>query len=161
MLSDKTGARIVGTWDSGCLVEELVEAIVPPLEVDSVAGPGAEQRVFVATRDADAPTRTLADEVDSGSSLLLFTNGDKYVGGLQGGKKSGNGLYIYADGSAHKGTWVDDALDGVAHPVVRSEESTELANIHDMNERNASGVASLKTTTPSSRQAVTLTRLQD
>merc|ERR1719213_1351048 len=91
VLCDKTGARIVGIWSSdpdrntSCLVEELVEAIVPPIEVDAIAGPGAEQRVFVATRDSDAPARSLADEVENGQSLVVFANGDKYIGGLQGG----------------------------------------------------------------------------
>jgi len=163
VLCDKTGARIVGVWDNGCLVEELVEAIVPAVEVDTVSGiPGGEQRVFVATRESDAPSRSLADEAESGSSLVVFANGDKYIGGLQGSRKSGNGLYVYADGSAYKGTWSDDALNDVVHPVPRSEESEELAKIHDMNERNVRGVAALKSTgNNSSRQGITLTRLQD
>jgi len=142
-----------------------LEAIVPPVEVDAVAGPSTGQRVFVATRTSDAPTRTLADETDNGSALVLFANGDKYIGGLENGKKSGKGLYIYSDGSAYKGTWDNDALnDGaqsVVHPVPLSEESEELASIHDMNSRNVQGVAALKTTAASTRQGLTLTRLQD
>jgi hypothetical protein len=161
VLVDKTGARVVGVWQEGLLVEELVEAIVPPIEVDAIAGPGGEQRVFVATKESAAPPLTLSDEPADGSSLVLFANGDKYVGGLQGGRKSGNGLYIYADGSAHKGTWSNDTLNDVVHPIPRSEESAELVSIHEMNERNVRGVAALKNTGSSGRQALTLTKLQD
>lgn len=161
VLVDKNGARIVGIWTNGRLVEELVEAIVPPIEVDAIAGPGGEQRVFVATRESDAQPRSLADDAESGSSLVLFANGDKYIGGIQSGRKSGNGLYVYADGSAHKGAWNNDALAGALHPVAATEESAELASIHGMNDRNVRGVAALKMAGGNSKQALTLTRLQD
>jgi len=161
VLCDKTGARIVGVWNNGRLVEELVEVIVPPIEVDAIAGPGGEQRVFAATRDSDAATCSLADDTTEGSSLVLFENGDKYVGGVQGGKKNGNGLYIYADGSAHKGNWSNDTLNGALHPLPRAEETAELKNLHEMNERNVRGVAVLKTPTVRPAQGLTLTKLQD
>jgi len=161
VLVDKNGARIVGIWTNGRLVEELVEAIVPPIEVDSIAGPGGEQRVFVATRESDAQTRSLADDAESGSSLVLFANGDKYIGGVERGRKHGNGLYVYADGSAHKGVWNNDALVGAVHPVAAAEESAELTSIHGMNDRNVRGVAALKMAGGNSKQALTLTRLQD
>merc|ERR1712185_761960 len=57
ILTAPDGTRIAGTWDNGKLVEELVEAIVPAIEVDAIAG-NAAQRVFIATRVPDAPVRS-------------------------------------------------------------------------------------------------------
>jgi len=162
VMTDRNGARIVGTWDNGKMVEELVEAIVPAIEVDAIAGSGGEQRIFVATRAPDAPARNLQSEADDGKSLVLFTNGDKYVGGVQGGKKHGDGMYVYADGSAQKGTWSEDTLAGVAHPVAADGKSEEIVQLHDLNERNVQGVAALKSRSGRAKaQGPSLTKLQD
>mmetsp|Transcript_96088 Transcript_96088/g.151985 ORF Transcript_96088/g.151985 Transcript_96088/m.151985 type:complete len:334 (-) Transcript_96088:63-1064(-) len=162
VLTDPSGARIVGSWNNGQLVEELVEVIVPASEVDSVAGTAeGEQRVFVATRAPDAAATTLREE-DEGRSIVLLENGDKYIGSVQGGRKHGEGMYIYADGSAHKGTWTNDALEGVLHPVAKEADSAELAHMHDMNDRNVCGVVTLKARSGGNRtQGPALTRLQD
>jgi hypothetical protein len=160
VLQNPSGARIVGIWNNGQLVEELVEAIVPAIEVDAAAGPGGEQRVFVATREPDAPVKRLLDEVEDGKSLVLFANGDKYIGGVKNGRKSDGGLYVYADGSAQKGVWTADALDGTVHPMAKAEESTELSTIHEMNERNVRDVAALKACGKGAKQGLTLTRVQ-
>jgi len=129
-------------------VEELIEAIVPALEVDAIAGPSNEQRVFVATRAPEEPAQNLSEKAEEGKALVLFTNGDKYIGGVSNGKKNGDGMYVYADGSAYKGTWEDDAMNGSAHPMPKESEKTppseQLARLHELNERNVQGVAALK-----------------
>merc|ERR1711974_390374 len=97
VMSDRNGTRIVGTWNRGVLVEELVEMIVPALEVDSVAGPDSEQRVFVSMRDKDAAAQTIPVEDAEAKSIVLYTSGDKYIGGVKAGAKHGEGMYVYAD----------------------------------------------------------------
>mmetsp|Transcript_112275 Transcript_112275/g.175339 ORF Transcript_112275/g.175339 Transcript_112275/m.175339 type:complete len:337 (+) Transcript_112275:2-1012(+) len=165
VMTDQTGARIVGAWNNGQLVEELVEIIVPASEVDSVSGGSAcgEQRVFVATRAPDGAVKSLRDEVnEEGRSIALFDNGDKYIGSISGGRKNGEGMYVYADGSAHKGTWCDDAHEGILHPVTKDAESAELAHLHDMNTRNVKGVAELKSRIGGARtQGPTVMKIQD
>jgi hypothetical protein len=162
VMTDQTGARIVGVWTEGQLVEEIVEAIVPSIEVDAIAG--GEQRVFVTTRTPDMPVQNLSAETEDGRSMVLFTNGDKYIGAIQGGKKHGQGLYVYADGSAHKGEWTDDAIEGVQHPIANEQASAEISRLHELNEHNVQGVVALKQRSSrpaASTQGPTLTSLQD
>merc|ERR1719401_2836790 len=89
VLSDQYGTRIVGVWQYGQLTEELVEIIVPAIEVDAVEGPNQEQRVFVSTRAPDAPMAGLEQDSKEGCSLCVFTNGDKYIGGVKNSTKNG------------------------------------------------------------------------
>merc|ERR1719313_2241984 len=108
----------MGVWTHGVLVEELVEAIVPAIEVDGTDAEG--QRIFVSTRAQNEPLGSLGPDAD-GRSLVLFANGDKYIGGIQAGKKHGDGMYVYADGSAYKGSWSEDSLAGDVHPDISKD----------------------------------------
>merc|ERR1711937_829983 len=102
ILSDQNGTRIIGVWNCGVLTEELTEMIVPALEVDAIAGPEREQRVFVSMRSPDAPMQSSATEwTEPGKTLSIFTNGDRYIGSIADCKKHGEGMYVYADGSAY------------------------------------------------------------
>jgi hypothetical protein len=164
VLSDQSGTRIVGIWKHGRLEEELVEMVVPASEVDP-QGPQAEQRVFISSRRPDAPMERLAD-IGEGSgdskSIVLFTNGDKYVGSLKDGKKHSKGMYVYADGSAFKGQWAEDALDGELHPVAGEAASDQTQRLHGLNVRNATAVATMKATMPGERkQTALIAKLQD
>merc|ERR1719326_1474206 len=129
--------RIVGAWDQGRLVEELVELWVPSNEVESVVHGSAEQQVFVSTR---APDRAAAGiPSDAGNSLLLLTNGDKYIGAVQNGAKQGKGMYVCADGSCYKGQWEDNRFEGSMAP-----EQTDLRRVHQANMHHALAVDQLK-----------------
>jgi len=158
VMTDPSGGRVVGTWAKGRLVEELVEMIVGAAEVDTAGSakktggfvksrePDAqeralEHRVFVAAREPGEPPQEIATPDGEGQSIVLFANGDKYLGSVKDGKRSGQGMYVYADGASYRGTWEADALDGEVHPKACSEEARKL---HDLNERNADAAAQLK-----------------
>jgi hypothetical protein len=144
VLSDQNGARIVGVWSLGQLTEELVEMFVPAVEVDSIAGTDREQRVFVSTRQPDMPAMGLDQEKREGKALAIFTNGDKYIGGVEGGAKHGDGMYVYSDGTAYKGAFNKDVLGSTLHPMDPTHESDDLRRLHDMNVRHAEAVQALK-----------------
>jgi len=145
VMTDQHGTRIVGVWERGRLCEELVEMIVPAMEVDST-GAEREQRVFVSTRDPTVPLQDLASsgEGQEGRSIVLFTNGDKYLGGIKDGRKHGSGMYIYANGCAYKGAWENDILNGDKHPLDTEVDGEDLRRLHEMNERSTQAVATLK-----------------
>jgi len=146
VITDHHGTRIVGVWECGRLCEELVEMIVPAMEVDST-GAEREQRVFISTREPSAPLRDLASFAEEGQerrAIVMFTNGDKYMGCIKDGKKHGKGMYVYADCSAYKGEWVDDELNGERHPLDIETDGEDLRRLHEMNQRGTQAVATLK-----------------
>merc|ERR1711904_169965 len=98
----------------------------------------AAQHVFSGLRAIDdgAPVE--------GKAIVLFFNGDKYIGGLKGGKKHGEGMYVYADNSAYKGTWDEDMLDGVRHPLMGATLPAEVAKLQDLNTTTTSLTEALK-----------------
>jgi len=167
VLSDQHGARIVGVWNMGVLKEELVETIVPANEVDASDTGEQEHRVFVSARPVDAgavPSQdlTTAAGAEEGRSLVIFTNGDKYIGGLKNGMKQGAGMYVYADGSAYKGTWEHDSMDGVAHPLGPQGDSEETQRLHEMNQRTVEATDTLRTKLLSDKKQVPpVFKLQD
>lgn len=160
VLSDQTGARVAGVWSRGQLVEELVEMFVRPQEVDAAPGEPQPQRVFVASRAPAAPGRGLAGPAEGGPedgggrAVCLFASGDRYIGGVGGGRKQGAGMYVYADGSAYKGEWDGDALDGVQHPVAPEARPEEVRKLQDANIENAAAVALLKAKMPGEKKQV-------
>merc|ERR1711870_8222 len=94
VLSDQHGTRVVGMWNRGKLVEELVEMIVRPQEVDTVASGQQMQRIFVSSREPSDPTKSLPElTTQEGRTVCLFTNGDRYIGGVSNGQKQGAGMY--------------------------------------------------------------------
>merc|ERR1719265_1334610 len=142
-------ARIVGLWEEGCLVSEVFETMVPTLEVDASAPDAEAQRVFSGFRacSAGSPSDFVVDADGSpveGKAIVLFFIGDKYIGGLKGGKKHGDGMYVYADNSAYKGTWDEDMLDGVRHPMTGATLPAEIAKLRDMNTTATSLTEALK-----------------
>ena len=46
---------------------------------------------------------------------------------MVGGKKHGQGMYIYADLTAYKGVWDEDRLNGVMHPMGEEQLPVEVA----------------------------------
>lgn len=109
------------------------------------AGPDSEQRVFVARSEAGAAPPSLATAAGEGgkATLVIYANGDKYIGGTEAGAKSGNGMYIYADGSAYKGVWAEDALDSEQHPVMDGGDE-DRRRLNELNVWHADEVIALK-----------------
>lgn len=139
--------RIIGIWNEGALQEQLFETVVPALEVDDDST-GA-QRVFSGHRAASAGAPSGFVTTDDGvavegKAIVLFFNGDKYIGGMKSGKKHGEGMYVYADNSAYKGSWDEDVLDGVRHPMTGASCPAEVAKLQDLNNTANSLTEALK-----------------
>merc|ERR1711988_609299 len=106
--------------------------------------------VFGGHKAVDQPDPSIpaVDEVTGehleGKCIVLFANGDRYIGCLKAGKKEGWGMYVYADLTAYKGEWVDDCLDGVRHPIGENQLPVEVKKLHNFNERNHALVEALK-----------------
>lgn len=151
---DAKGVRVLGMWEKGRLVEELVEMIVPAAEVDGSGDGGADQRVFVSTRqlDGEPSARALEEVEQEGRGVVLFASGDKYIGGVGGGRQQGEGAFIYADGACHKGAWEAGVLDGAAHPGETASE--EARRLNAVNEKNAKAVAELRNRVAGERKQV-------
>jgi hypothetical protein len=139
------GTRIVGLWSEGKLVNELVEMIVPASEVDaSAADLVQEQRVFVSNREPNLPAPQLSSDAPGGVCLMLYASGDKYIGGVNDGTRTGDGMYVYANSTAYKGVWQQGVLEGQEHPRPREELSEEVQRLNDMNERNTDAIFAMK-----------------
>eukprot|EP00746_Dinoflagellata_sp_MGD_P030920 gnl/MRDRNA2_/MRDRNA2_173422_c0_seq1.p1 gnl/MRDRNA2_/MRDRNA2_173422_c0~~gnl/MRDRNA2_/MRDRNA2_173422_c0_seq1.p1 ORF type:complete len:753 (+),score=118.22 gnl/MRDRNA2_/MRDRNA2_173422_c0_seq1:171-2429(+) len=61
-----------------------------------------------------------------GKAVVLFKDGDKYIGNLKRGKKHGEGMYVYADLTVYSGIWEDDVLAGIYHPIIEKDQVAEL-----------------------------------
>lgn len=146
--------RLIGLWREGRCVEELFETYVPALEVDAIEGEES-QKVFGGFREAEAPeagrpglpefTEEDGQQVPvEGEAILLFLNGDKYVGHVKAGKKHGAGMYVYADLTAYKGNWEQDGMSGTRHPVPEKDVTDQVKELHKLNEENQNFVEALK-----------------
>merc|ERR1712032_175693 len=87
---------------------------------------------------------TGSGEPVEGNAIILYLNGDKYVGHVKGGKKHGLGMYVYADHTAYKGHWVEDIMNGLRHPVSEEQRSEQVLRLHRLNEGNQNLVEALK-----------------
>jgi len=56
-------------------------------------------------------------QLAEGKALVVFLNGDRYIGHMRAGRKHGRGMYVYADLETYRGVWEEDVLEGVRHPV--------------------------------------------
>jgi len=142
--------RFVGIWEDGRVVEELFDSCAPEvdLKLDPCIDSGSDDDVYMGpSRPPDRPAATSSfqgttgrrmsgigprsrgllpifdksGELVSGRAMVTFLNGDKYVGCMQGGKKHGQGMYVYADLTMYKGEWRNDVLEGVRHPVTEDQ----------------------------------------
>jgi hypothetical protein len=149
--------RLLGLWENGKITEELFESVVPALEIDAVNGD--EQKVFGGYRAANvgAPSLPVNDENGKpveGQAIVLYLNGDKYIGQMVGGKKHGQGMYIYADLTAYKGVWDEDRLNGVMHPMGEEQLPVEVKQLHDFNYENHELNEQLKVATATGEKKV-------
>jgi len=145
----QAGRRLIGLWQEGRCVEELFETFVPALELDAIEGE-EWQKVFGGFRKAEAPEggcpglRILDDagEAVEGKAIVLYLNGDMYVGEVKAGKKHGPGMYVYADLTAYKGSWSEDCLNQVQHPS--GETNLQVQKLHKLNDEHQGFVQVLK-----------------
>lgn len=143
--------RLIGLWRNGQCIEELFETFVPALELDAI-GAEERQKVFGGFREAVVPEdgRPGLPEYDEngdiveGEAVVLYVNGDKYVGHVKAGKKDGLGMYVYSDLTTYKGHWAEDMLDGVKHPVCEDQKPQQVLKLHKINEKNQDMVERLK-----------------
>jgi len=150
----EAGRRLIGLWREGRCVEELFETFVPALELDAIEGE-EWQKVFGGFRKAEAPAGSWPGleedekgEPVEGKAIVLYLNGDKYVGDVKAGKKHGPGMYVYADLTAYKGIWQEDVINGMKHPA--AEPTAQVQKLHKLNEEHQSFVEGLKAFTLSS-----------
>lgn len=152
---DFFAGNMEGIWEHGKIVEELFESVVPALEMDAVDGD--EQKVFGGYRASNVgtPSVPVNDEDGNpmeGQAIVLYLNGDKYIGQMRGGKKHGQGMYIYADLTAYKGVWDDDRLHGVLHPMGDDQLPVEVKKLHEFNYENHTLVEQLKTSSAEAKK---------
>mmetsp|Transcript_117105 Transcript_117105/g.203300 ORF Transcript_117105/g.203300 Transcript_117105/m.203300 type:complete len:743 (-) Transcript_117105:156-2384(-) len=146
--------RLIGIWREGRCVEELFETFVPALELDAIEGDefvkvfgGFRKSNKDAEEEQDACWLPDFDENDSpveGKAIVLYLNGDMYVGHVKGGKKHGLGMYVYADLTAYKGLWETDIIDGFKHPMKEDSIKHPAQKLHKLNEENHRFVEALK-----------------
>ncbi len=51
-------------------------------------------------------------QCDFGYGVMVYTNGEKYVGEFDNSKRHGQGVYFLSSGDKYVGTWKNDAYDG-------------------------------------------------
>jgi len=145
----EAGRRLIGLWREGRCVEELFETFVPALELDAIEGEEF-QKVFGGFRKAEAPEGgwpglPIVDESKEdveGKAIVLYLNGDKYVGNVKAGKKHGPGMYVYADLTAYKGAWDLDCMNSTKHPA--AETTVQVQKLHKLNEEHQRFIEALK-----------------
>merc|ERR1719450_566248 len=72
--------------------------------------------------------------------MVIFLNGDRYIGDMKAGRKHGRGMYVYADLTTYRGVWDEDVLDGVRHPVTEDILPVEVKHLHTPEQEPVSGV---------------------
>jgi len=63
-------------------------------------------------------------------------------------------MYVYADGTAYKGTWNADVLDSTLHPFDSASESDDAKRLHEINLRHAEAVYTLKQRMPTDKKSL-------
>merc|ERR1719468_298224 len=144
--------RLIGVFHEGRCVEELCETCVPALELDGADGTEF-QRVFSGVCECAVQKtkiqRSIPDYDKDGTALqgeaiVLFLNGDKFLGHLKAGMKDGPGMYVYADDTAYKGRWKQDSIASVMHPVSADRQPQRVLDVHAINERNLKQTQALR-----------------
>lgn len=51
-------------------------------------------------------------QCDFGYGVMIYTNGEKYVGEFDNSKRQGQGVYFLSNGDKYVGTWKEDAYNG-------------------------------------------------
>lgn len=139
----------VFTDDDGSLLpegflEELLNSPGNGCYVSSAAGLPNISEVNSSVSDAEGaadpkgdlgPELPLVRDEDGvpleGEAQVLFLSGDRYTGHFKAGRKHGLGMYVYADLVSYRGIWVEDALDGVQHPVAEGTVPIEVRRVQE------------------------------
>merc|ERR1712217_926345 len=94
---------------------------------------GTRQRSQIAVKANRRPLLPVSDEhgeLMEGKAMVIFLNGDRYIGDMKAGRKHGRGMYVYADLTTYRGVWDEDVLDGVRHPVTEDILPIEVKHLH-------------------------------
>merc|ERR1711920_1042900 len=75
-------------------------------------------------------------ELVEGKAIVVFLNGDRYIGHMRAGRKHGRGMYVYADLATYRGIWDEDVLAGVPHPVTEDSLPVEVQRLHSLRDRH-------------------------
>ena len=73
-----------------------------------------------------------------GRGLLIYKNGDKYLGNFENGKKSKLGIYYFKNGAKYKGQWENNKLNG--YGIYYYANGTIYEGYFKDNKRNGSGI---------------------
>lgn len=82
-----------------------------------------------STRKQLLPVMSEQGQPAEGKTLVVFMNGDRYVGDMRCGRKHGEGMYVYSDLVTYRGQWSQDVLNGVRHPVTEDLLPVEVRPI--------------------------------
>eukprot|EP00698_Gefionella_okellyi_P020644 TRINITY_DN6508_c0_g1_i3.p1 TRINITY_DN6508_c0_g1~~TRINITY_DN6508_c0_g1_i3.p1 ORF type:complete len:690 (+),score=76.49 TRINITY_DN6508_c0_g1_i3:86-2155(+) len=117
--------RVIGDWEDGDIKESQKTLAVQAGSGRPIFGmhkgdAGMTLRgMFTATggHTLMAEKMTTEDEAPvTGCAIIMYANGDKYLGMLLDGRRHGEGTYVYSDLTVYKGKWDADRLEGVRHP---------------------------------------------
>ena len=73
-----------------------------------------------------------------GRGILIYKNGDKYLGNFENGKKSKLGIYYFRNGAKYKGYWEDNKLNG--YGIYYYENGNKYEGNFKDNKRNGVGI---------------------
>lgn len=87
------------------------------------------ERQLGAKRKPLLPIIDESGALAEGKTMVVFLNGDRYIGNLKDGRKHGRGMYVYADLETYRGIWAKDMLEGVRHPVTEDVLPIEVRRL--------------------------------
>jgi len=73
-----------------------------------------------------------------GRGILIYKNGDKYLGNFENGKKSKLGIYYFKNGAKYKGQWEKNKLNGFG--IFYYANGTIYEGYFKDNKRNGAGI---------------------
>jgi len=160
VMSEPGGRNFVALWHEGKPVKELLESCAPELHLTASpcghgglffqAGGRSEERGGLTDNEDELeakarvgspaagkgslrpvlPVMDKRGEPMEGKAIVVYLNGDRYIGHMRAGRKHGRGMYVYADLMTYSGVWEDDVLEGVQHPVMQDVLPVEVRKLH-------------------------------
>lgn len=127
------GTEMFALWKNGEVEHEICISCAP--ELDAFLATMLDFRNFGKTPSRSSRKELLAiiDEFGRPAfdlNLVVFLNGDRYIGMMKDGRKHGRGMYMYADNVTYKGLWNMDVLEGIAHPITEETMPVEIRRLN-------------------------------
>lgn len=76
--------------------------------------------------------------IPHGRGLLIYKNGERYIGNFQNGKKSRYGIYYFKNGAKYKGEWQNNKLNG--YGIYYYPNGSIYEGYFKDNKRNGAGI---------------------